>query len=186
MRRSEGVRALALIGAATLAACSGPTPYQPARSASSTSGGYSSQQIEANRYRVTFAGNNYTARETVENYLLYRAAELTLEKGYDGFTVVRRATDKDVNTRVEPYGPSRSGYWSPYWRYWGPRFGWRTWDPYFGDPFWANSVDVDTVERYEASAEIVMFKGEKPGDNPAAFDAREVVENLEPTIQRPS
>jgi hypothetical protein len=42
--------------------------------------GYSDQQIESNRFRVSFAGNSLTARETVERYLLYRAAELTVQQ----------------------------------------------------------------------------------------------------------
>ena len=67
-----------------LAGCAVPTPYQPA-----TKGyGYSEQQLESNRYRVTFSGNSVTPRDTVQNYLLYRAAEVTRESGHDYFTVV--------------------------------------------------------------------------------------------------
>ena len=70
---------LALLPLGMLAACGQPTPYQPA-----TAGyGYREQQIEDNRYRVSFAGNDLTTADTVQNYLLYRAAELTLGEGYD-------------------------------------------------------------------------------------------------------
>jgi hypothetical protein len=54
----------------------------------------------------------------------------------------------------------------------------------FGDPFWADQVDIRTVERFEATAEIVMFHGRRPND-PRSFDARQVIANLGPTIQRP-
>ena len=83
------------------------------------------------------------------------------------------------------YGPSY-GYWRPYWRYSGRGFGWRTWDPFFGDPFFGDRLDVRTVDKFEASAEIVTHKGAKPADDPRAFDARAVVDNLKPRIQYPA
>ena len=47
-----------------LAACTTPTPYE---TVAENDYGYSEQKIEDNRYRVTFAGNSATKRETVEN-----------------------------------------------------------------------------------------------------------------------
>jgi hypothetical protein len=41
------------------------------------------------------------------------------------------------------------------------------------------------VTRYEAVAEIAMFNGQKPQDNPNAFDARDVQSNLQGRITRP-
>jgi hypothetical protein len=168
---------------ALLTACATATPYQPL-GAGNTSGGYASQRIEDNRYRVSFSGNRFTSRGRVENYLLYRAAELTAQNGYDGFTIVQRETERDVDTEIRPtFGPGRYGYWTPYWRYYG-RYGWRHWDPWYGDPFFANDIEVDTIERYEANAEIVMFRGKRP-DDPRSFDARQVMANLGPTIELP-
>lgn len=175
---------LFVIGLAFFAtACATPTPYQPLGRGSIASGGYTEQRIEDNRYRVTFVGNQFTSRERVENYLLFRAAELTLQAGYDGFTIVQRNVERDVDTRVLPPLPGLYPYWRPYWRYYGPA-GWRYWDPWLGDPFWASTIDVRTVERYEASAEIVMFRGRRP-DDPRSFDARQVIANLRPTVQMP-
>lgn len=175
------LRLMPLGAALALAACATATPYQPLGTRGA-SGGFAEQRIEANRYRVTFVGNDYTSRQRVENYLLFRAAELTLANGYDGFTIVRRETDKDVDIRT--YGsPGFYPGWRPYWRYRG-RFGWRYWDPWYGDPFWGDTIDVRTVERYEAIAEIVMFRGARPND-PHSFDARQVIANLRPTIVVP-
>jgi len=177
-----------LAAATALSACATATPYQPEIPGAAVSGGYSDYQLDSNKFRVTFSGNTLTSRETVERYLLYRAAELTVSQGYDYFVVAARDTDKTTRTYVDPpsYGPSwRYGYWRPYWSYWGPSWGWRTWDPYWGDPFWAERVDVRTVEKYQASADIIMGKGPRPDDNPAAFVAREVLANLGPSIQRP-
>jgi len=178
-------RALLALGSAAilaLAACATPTPYQPL---TGSAGGYASQRIEANRYRVFFAGNSLTSRERVENYLLYRAAELTLENGFDSFTIVDHATDRNVETRVypDPFPTGPYGYWRPSWRYYGGPYGWRAWDPWYGGPFWANSVDISTVQRFEANAEIVLQRGAPQGNR--SFDARQVIQNLGPTIEVP-
>ena len=191
MSRKSVVAAAALALVAGLAACATPTPYQPNVRGASTSGGYSEMRLENNRYRVTFAGNSLTTRETVEAYLLFRAAELTVQSGYDWFTVADRDTDKKTQTYVEHdplYRPwyGSYGFWRPSWRYYGRGYGWRGWDPFWGDPFWADRIDVRTVERFEASAEILMHKGSKPEGDTRAFDARAVIENLRPRIQYPA
>ncbi|MFI4966823.1 MAG: CC0125/CC1285 family lipoprotein [Caulobacterales bacterium] len=191
MSKTSAALASALVLAAGLSACVSPTPYQPAARGNATAGGYSETRIEPNRWRVNFSGNSMTSRATVEGYLLFRAAELTLQNGDDWFSIVDRHTDDKTRTYVQPdplyhpwYGPG-FGYWRPAWRFRGRGFGWRTWDPYFGDPFWADSVDVQTIQNFEASAEIITHKGAKPADDPRAFDARAVVDNLRPKIQYP-
>lgn len=178
--------ALALVGSTVLSGCMTATPYQPVTS--SSSGGYSDQQIEENRFQVSFRGNSLTSRETVERYLLFRAAELTLQRGYDHFILV----SKDTETRSETYstpgwrGRDPWGYWSPYWRFHRPRYGWRSWNPYFDDPFWGGrDWDYRTVNRYEAMAEIVTGRGAKPTDNVRAFDAREVIDRVGPSVVAP-
>ena len=55
----------------------------------------------------------------------------------------------------------------------------------YTDSFWADSIDVRTVDKYEATAEIFMGKGAKPADDPRAFDARQVIANLQPRIVYP-
>lgn len=188
--------ALILAGSISLSACMTATPYQPATGAGPTSrNGYSDTQIEGNRFRVSFAGNSLTARETVERYLLYRAAELTLQQGFDYFVLADRDTEKKTDIVRTPgawggpgWGGGPWGYWSPSWRFYrGPRWGWRSWDPFYDDPFWRDrDWDYRTVTQYEAMAEVVMGKGPKPGDNVRAFDAHEVVNRLGPSIQMPS
>ena len=178
-------------GAALLASCMTPTPYQPDIAGQKISGGYSEARIADNRYQVNFSGNTLTSRDRVEGYLLYRAAELTLEKGYDWFEINDRLTERDVHTYVapdpfyEPYYGSIYGYWRPHWRYYRPGGGWYWWHPEWGSPFWADRIDMRTVERFEAHAEIEMFNGPVPVNNHRAFDARQVISELEPTIERP-
>ncbi|MES2897966.1 MAG: hypothetical protein V4759_18215 [Pseudomonadota bacterium] len=191
MTQRAAAIAASLALAGLLSACATATPYQPNIPGQAVSGGFSEQRLESDRFRVTFAGNSLTSRDTVEAYLLYRAAELTVQQGFDWFTIVERDVERDRRTYVERdpfyrpwYGPSY-GYWRPYWRYYGGGFGWRTWDPYWGDPFWADRMDVRTVEKFEATAEIVMRKGPKPADDARAFDARGVMENIGPRVMRP-
>src|SRR5207247_6272795 len=102
MTKRSVAAAAALVLAAGLAACATPTPYQPNLPGQQTSGGYSEIRVEPDRWRVSFAGNTLTSRETVEGYLLYRAAELTLQNGYEWFSIEDRHTDRDARTYVEP------------------------------------------------------------------------------------
>lgn len=171
--------------ALALGACATATPYQPLRG---SAGGFAEQKLEANRYRVTFVGNDYSSQQQVEKYLLFRAAELTVANGFDGFAIVDRDTERNVQHRVHDTGiryPDRSLYggWRPYWRYYGGGYGWRNWDPWYGGPFGGAEFDVRRVERYEAMAEIEMFRGHHEGAT--SFDARQVIANLRSSIQVP-
>lgn len=180
--------AAALAAGTVLSGCATPTPYQPAIGQGEYRNGYSDEQIEANRFRVSFSGNSLTSRETVERYLLYRAAQLTLEHGDDYFILVDRDTEKKTRTYAtpSPFSTGPYGYWSPYWRYYRPYYGWRSWDPFWGDPFWDRDVDLRSVDRYEAIAEIVTGRGPKPANDVHAFDARSVLERLGPSVIPPA
>lgn len=163
-----------LAGALGLAACEsyGPTPYQPG---DRYTGGYSETRIESDRFRIAFRGNSLTDRETVENYMLYRAAELTLQQGYDNFTVVSRDTDRDRRVRSSP------GYAHRYlnYAYFVPRYGW-----VYDYDYWVTPPTYSESTRYEAFAEIMMSRGPKGSDS-ATFNAREVQANLANTVIRP-
>lgn len=167
---------MTLAGVALLSACATPTPYQPADRGRQ---GYSESQIETNRFRVSFHGNSLTERETVETYLLYRAAELTVQNGYDHFTVVHRATDEERRYTGTSFNNSYYSGFPVHYSYYHPRWGWRGWH----DPFW-NDTSFRETTRYEASAEIVFGRGPKP-DDPRSFDARDVMANLGHHVVRP-
>lgn len=159
---------MALTCAVMLAACGTPTAYQPA----SKGLGYAEQAIEDDRYRVTFAGNSLTTRETVETYLLYRAAEVTLERGYDHFLVVDEETERSTTYHSTITGLGGHRAFHSY---------------HYGYPFGISGIGTATVrprDRYTAFANIVMRDGPKPVDDPVAYDARDVLERLGPTIIR--
>lgn len=184
-------RRLLILGALTIIASVGactttPTPYQPyrAESAGGVHGGYSDQRLAPNRYRISFHGNELTSRERVENYLLYRAAELAVANGYDWFTIADRHTEHDVETYVRQnhFGP----YWQPHWRYYRRGYGWDVWHPEYGGPFWADGIDVTTIQSFEVEAEVVLEKGSPPAGDSRSFDARRIIAELGPTIVHPT
>lgn len=74
----------------TLGACAsaGPDAYGPA---DGDGFGYAEQAIENDRYRVVYRGSAGSSPERVEDLALRRAAELTLENGFDWFRVAGRA-----------------------------------------------------------------------------------------------
>jgi hypothetical protein len=146
-----------------LAACAAPTPYQPAADGF----GYSDQQLEENRYRVTFAGNSVTPRDVVQNYLLYRAAELTVQKGYDYFTVVRQ--DLERSTAYQGSGFTNAPVFFDDHRAIGWGIG-------------TTSYTAYPIDSYAAFADIVLHKGEKAQGDTDAYDARDVLSQLGPTV----
>ncbi|AXQ27229.1 hypothetical protein D0B54_00335 [Solimonas sp. K1W22B-7] len=158
-------RSLLFAATLALAACATVTPYQPQADGL----GYAEQKLESNRYRIRFNGSSKTLRGTVENYLMYRAAELTLQNGYGHFLVAGR----DIEAQ-----PQRSGSSG------GVSFG-------FGSGGSSGiGIGLGTVlggdSPYLAQMDVLMYAGPKPASKPAAFDAREVLSNLEPMIRRPA
>jgi hypothetical protein len=148
--------AVAAAGLASACASTTSTPYQAASAKNPY--GYTEQQLENNRMRLTFNGNSETELTTVKKYVLFRAAETTLQRGYDYFVFVDRGFESEAEYRVS--GPVR------------PRFG--------GGEFEQSGAS------YEAMADVTMFKGAKPSLLPNAYDAREVKANLEAGILRPT
>ena len=194
--------ATAASGALLLGACVSETTYHPATGRGFSAEGFSERQVEQNRFLVSFSGNSSTPRDTVERYLLFRAAEITLQSGGDYFVMVNRDTDLQSRTYTTPgYGGGFGyggfgGYWGPSWRYYGRGRGFGYgggfggggfgWSPWYGGGFGAfNDFDIETVQRYEATAEIVVGRGPIPRDNVRAFDAHAVAERIGPTVVLP-
>ena len=178
--------AAALLAAAVaLAGCVNPTFYQPAIDDE----GYSDQRVSDDHYRIEFSGNSVTPRETVENYLLYRAAEVTLSTGHDYFVVVNQDVEHNVTYRTYVDIPPGGYFYDPFFyrpylygpRLYNPAFG-MYYDPYFGAYAPATTEQFD---KYRAYAMIAVYSGERPTDDPKAYDARDVVKHLGPMVLRP-
>ncbi|MDH3660754.1 MAG: hypothetical protein OEU92_12150 [Alphaproteobacteria bacterium] len=78
--------------------CTKPTYYRPA----SHGFGYAEQNIGHDRFRVVFAGNHKTRRETAHQYVLFRAAQLADHGGFSYVAI------NDQSQRIERYGDLRS------------------------------------------------------------------------------
>jgi len=154
-------------GALTLAACAQPTPYQPADDGE----GYSEQQLEADRYRITFAGNAMTPRGRVADGLLLRAADLTKETGGEHFVVVDRAIERSVTYRSTIRGLGGHGFHG--FGGFHDRHG-------FGGSATATARPID---RYTAYADIVVRDGPKPEDDPNAYAADAILDRVRPRFQ---
>ena len=88
----------------SLLACSTmqPSSYAPANNNGEE--GYSHMKLTDNQYRVLFSGNKKTDRNTVEDYVMLHAAELTLDLDYEWFVIADSETNietKEVN-QVSP------------------------------------------------------------------------------------
>ncbi|MEM6415780.1 MAG: hypothetical protein AAF720_14110 [Pseudomonadota bacterium] len=165
-----------------IAGCATSTPYVAASKGNGY--GFSEQRIESNRYRIMFRGNSSTTRETVETFLLYRAAELTLINGFDHFVVIENDTEVRSNYSTTATNPAFFGQPAFFGRY-GFGYG-RYAFPYYAYGFGWGGPAFDTytreITRYSAVAYVTMHKGPKPENNVQAFNAREVTENLGPVV----
>lgn len=76
----------AIIAALVIVLVGCATPYQPFELFGR--GGYTDKQISVDTYQVAYYGNAMTNMQTLNSLLLYRTAEITLEKGFDYFEVL--------------------------------------------------------------------------------------------------
>ncbi|HUO98959.1 MAG TPA: hypothetical protein VMU01_09830 [Rhizomicrobium sp.] len=172
MRATTGLRLSSVAAAAVmLAGCETATTYHPLEDRSGT--GYTDQQLTGNRYRVSFTGNSVTRRDVVENYLLLRAAEVTLKAGYRWFTFDTRDTEAKTTYHSDFMG------W-PGWRGYG-RY-WHSW------PGWGMGADVTTrpSTRYEAYAEIILLTDDQAKNDPRAILAQDVLDHVGPMARPPA
>ena len=158
-----------------LAGCATPAPYAPRGPGQPT--GYTDRQISDNRWRVTFTGNSVTPRETVENDLLLRAAEVTLATGHSHFLFDTRDTQAQTRYSAFPTGPDAGfyggygyGYGYGFWRF-HPRWGYGAFGP---------DVDIVSSTKFESYAEIVVLNDADAAREPRAVDARAVLAHLTP------
>lgn len=172
------MRIFSLTGVAVLllvAGCATQTPYKPAEARDKE--GYTETRLGENRYRISFVGNSATPAETVKDYALLRAAELTLQEGYSWFSVAER--DKDEKQRASTSvgtGFSTPGFTSVYQRCGVLRCQTAvSYTPGFSTGFGVSSTT--TTSSYKYSFEVFMGKPPMPKDV-NNYDARELVSSL--------
>jgi hypothetical protein len=153
--------------AAVAVACS--TPYQDM----GLLGGVSATQIDANTMRISSRGNAFSDIGRMKDYVLLRAAEETLKRGYDVFwitdseNVTRAETVHNSETHSEPVMGSAvvPGY--------GPV-------PVMGVGHYT-TTSSSTIIKPGEDIFVKMFKGPKP-DVPNVYSAAEVVTYLGPSV----
>jgi hypothetical protein len=168
MRTSKALGA-ALAGLVVLAACASTPDYREATSQRGP--GYAEARIESNRYSVSYRLNNDDYNRARE-LAMRRAAELTLESGFDTFELVTESssqeTERDRYDRTS--GPDRvlerdcgllgcttSVRNAP------------------GDPF----GDAFDTERSTVTATLEIVLSDKDANvSPSLYDASEVFANL--------
>ena len=157
-------RFIPLLMTIALAACATPTVFAPMQGPSSP--GFSETRIEADRWRVTFRGGSDAGRERVADLTLLRAAQLTLQQGYDWFRITERYGDA-----LPPRGPTLSlGAGSAdYGWHGGSSFG----VGLGGIPLGGGPLISETLE-------VVMAKGPAPKGDPAVYDAHSIEQSIRP------
>jgi hypothetical protein len=132
-------------------------------------GGVEATQIDGNTFRVTAKGNGYTRGETIKDYALMKAAETTLGAGCDYFVVIGQenvsrssifstpGTATSTTTVTGNVANTTTNYSGP---------------------------QIDEVFKPGQDLMIKVFKGQKPENNPAAFDAHEVTAFLGPKVRQ--
>jgi hypothetical protein len=151
-----------------LSACATAPIYSQKVDGAST--GYTDERLAQNRFRVTYTGGGSTVRETVEDFLLFRAAQVTLESRAAWFAFDTRDTSAHTT-----YLSSFNGFPR------GPGFGWRDrWD------WWPDDgAETTAITRYQAYAEIVTLSEAQAHTDPHALNAQDVITRLGPKVLPP-
>lgn len=146
--------------ALSLAACASLAPYGPQGGPGGQ--GYSEQRIENDRYRVTY--NGIGSPGPVADMALLRAADLTVEQGYDWFEVTQRYIDGRPDSAGGVRPSVSVGYGGGSGRYGGYRYSGSGASVGVGLNFSGPSPTSTVLE-------VRLGRGAKPDD---AYDAREV------------
>lgn len=155
--------ALALVAVAAGCALK-PTPYKPADPQSRY--GYSEQRLEDDRYRVQFSGNEATPRATVQDYLLFRAAELTLADGKTHFRFLEQSVEEHRREETVLVSAGNGLYHYPL-------------------IFGTSIIQGFVSKRFDAVAQFRTLRGDPLDGDPNVFNAAEVKRNLGPSLRLP-
>lgn len=131
------------------------TPYQ----STGATGGFGETRLQENVFTVTFRGNGFTENEQVQDFAMLRCAEVTLENGFNYFSIA----DKSENgqTMLLHSGGSSQTYGMV------SSMG----NTAYGSFNTYNSPGYSMpVTKHQTTCTIVCFK-EKPPEPQRAFDA---------------
>jgi hypothetical protein len=114
-------------------------------------GGVEGTQVSSNTFQVTARGNGYTDPDSIERFVLRKAAEMTLSNGFDYF-IIEGEQDRSRTTEV-------AGSYASYHRGIATGFGYR-----------------QSILHPGATVMVQAFKGPLPNPPPpGAFEAKDVL-----------
>ena len=158
---------LLIFGILLLVGC-GATKYAPMRhSYSGIEMGYLEAQLDSTTWQVSFIANPVTEIGLVNRYVLFRAAELTAQHGFDYFLVLdywnnSKASSVNIEPKPQIVSCPDSSINTSYSQPW-----------------------VQFVEGTRSAAVTVrMMHGRSPVNNSRAYDAHFVIASMGPSIVR--
>ncbi|WP_084396651.1 CC0125/CC1285 family lipoprotein [Henriciella aquimarina] len=151
-----------------------PVPYQAARAGADGGPGYSETRIDESVYRVSFEGNAATPARTVEDYLLYRAAEIAKQEGFASFTVLpNEGGSVEVETRPERtvchYSPADFSQFV-----------------FYSDEDFAAGPEAPPNTTFHAYIDVKLGKPSADAVEPLVFKTDATLDYLEPCISGPA
>lgn len=134
-------------------------------------GGYTDSRIDENTFSISVDTNGFTNQQTTSMHALYRAAELTVENGFDFFVIASGANNSTSMAMAMPGSSTSNTTVNAY----GSTAYARTTTTY------APTTVVPMVFP-NSTLTIKSFKGVKPEEATNAYDARAVMKYLGPQI----
>ncbi len=161
-----------------LQACASYSPYQPANK---NGFGYSHSQLSETQYRIDFKARDIEQGKALD-YAMLRAAELTIEKGYDWYEVVDKQSDI-LHKHVSP----NAGFNVTQSRSIERNCGLLGCTTRMSEPHSSVTIGAGVGERDRGIVtvllEIKMGKGVRP-DADKVYSASALVTNLRPKLAR--
>jgi hypothetical protein len=154
--------------------CSCATAYRPAKSGK----GYSDSQISTNEFEVSFRGNGQTDLAQATDFVLLRAAQVTLQHGFSHFAVM------DVtNTSSARRYTVHQQFYSPV----SPEMGWpplASGDPWAAPPGYIVHYDEPRIYFQPGTTLKIKCFSTKP-EKPFTYDAAALEQSLKQKYKLP-
>ena len=152
------------------------------------SGGYSESQLQEDTFRVSFKGNAFVDKERVQDYLLLRCAEITIDHGFDYFIILGEEDSTAVSSYTTPTNISAQSTSYGNTNYSGRVSG----NTIYGTGAYTQQTngnatitggDTYYFSKPRSNCVIKCFKGKKPDDLPNAFTAYQLIGYLKDKVR---
>ncbi len=151
-------------------------------------GGYNESQLQEDIFRVSFKGNAFIDKEKVQDYLLLRCAEITIDHGFDYFIILGEENSIEVSSYTTPTNVSAQTTSQGNVGYSGSAYG----NTIYGTDAYSQQTtgnatitggDTYYFSKPRSNCVIKCFKGKKPVDLPNAFTAYQLIGYLKDKVR---